>query len=450
MKKAAVITEKIHDFQNFMAGYHSAVWLAGCSGGADSCALLLLLKEAAELEKAKLKCVYFEHHLRGSEGEKDGDFVQELCRKNNIPFQKIELDLSGSSGSIEAAAREARLAGWKKLSGENHGAAVILAHHAGDRRENLILRLMRGANVSGLTSLRKTAYVNGILILRPLLDFERSELEEFLHSRGVEDWRNDWSNADENYDRNFIRNTFFRRFPGKRFDRAIQSLTIDADFIETMAERERHFFKDKDAVPAAEWLRLHPALRHRVLRHYLSGKLGSDFLPGNIFCGKFNDLISGKLKELPIPDSSFVLCRKEDNIAVIQKPETAPPVPEKTGNWQDGELNDFFDFKTVPDYRIVKLPPDQAAFSLELFPRRLEYSPPRPGEKMRVFPSGREEKLKKLRIDAKAPPGYPVLRNADTGEVLWYPGVRHSNAALPENGSEAVILSLKMLDKPLE
>lgn len=442
--------KKLADFRSLMRRYRSRLWLAGCSGGADSCALLLMLDDAAKHENAELRCVYFEHYLRGAEGEKDGDFVRELCRKNGIGFQKIDLAVSEKGHGLEAAAREARLAQWRRLA-EETGGAVLLAHHAGDRRENLILRLMRGGNATSLTSLRKEASFNGMTILRPLLDFERSELEDFLRSRGVADWRNDPSNDDDRYDRNFLRNVFFRRFPAKRFDRSAEALALDADFLEKAAERETEKVAGKDETDAGFWLSLHPALLHRALHRYLSGKLGFDFLPDRAFCEKFRALASGRLQSLSLPGSDLFWCKREGKLRLEAAPAPEPrPAPALRGNWKDGVFDEVFAISQEPDYRVKKLPPRRAAFLLRDFPDELEYSPPLPGETMKIFPSGREEKLKKLRIDAKAPPRAPVLRDGVSGEVLWYPGVRHGVAALPENGETAVILSLKELDKDRE
>ena len=115
----------------------------GFSGGADSTAALLLARKYQSSAGFYLQAVHFNHHLRGSESDAEAKEAAAFAQKYNIPFQCIDLRIPSNS-NLESAARAARLEAWKQILPREKGA-VLLGHHADDRRENLIIRLCRGA-----------------------------------------------------------------------------------------------------------------------------------------------------------------------------------------------------------------------------------------------------------------------------------------------------------------
>lgn len=252
----------------------------GFSGGADSTALLLLLLKwgwAPEL----LEAVHFEHGLRGRESAADALWCREFCSRRHIPFTMVELNLAertGITGSIEDIARNERLAWYCR---HDNASPIVLAHHAGDAAENLLLKLARGGNAGSLTSLRKVRKLWDLTILRPLLDWEKCDLEEFLRSCCVTDWRIDRTNDENCYHRNFIRNFLLKEWVDYHkpvadgIAQTCQVLAMDADFIEQSARSRADELRIADTMPLCTngkfWQELHPALLARVLRIYLAG-----------------------------------------------------------------------------------------------------------------------------------------------------------------------------------
>ena len=165
----------------------------GFSGGADSTAALLLARKYAPRWKCTLEAVHFNHHLRGAESDAEAERAAEFARNLNIPFRCIDLHIDLHE-NLESAAREARLKAWQTLAAGTD-SAVILGHHADDRRENLLIRLCRGSNSHGLSSMRSTSVVGGVTFIRPLLRMTRKEIELFLKENGVNTWAMDSSNA---------------------------------------------------------------------------------------------------------------------------------------------------------------------------------------------------------------------------------------------------------------
>ena len=183
--------------------------LAGVSGGADSIALLLLLLRAG----LDVQAVHFEHGIRGAESVADADFVVKFCRERGVACRVIPLNVPERlrrGENLEAAARRMRLEAWQGLVLEFPGCIIALGHHRDDAVENFLLRFARGGNLSGLTNLRSQKELEGLRIIRPLLELSRAEIEEFLHNEGVDNFRTDLTNLDDAYQRNFLRNNVLR------------------------------------------------------------------------------------------------------------------------------------------------------------------------------------------------------------------------------------------------
>ena len=154
----------------------------GFSGGADSTAALLLARKYQKRFGYDLSAVHFNHHLRGAESDREAQDAEKFAKSLDIPFQCIDLVIPPGE-NLESAARNARLEFWKKIAPP--GSAVLLGHHADDRRENLLIRLCRGSNSWGLSSMRAESTVEGVTFIRPLLKMTRQEIERFLRSCGA-------------------------------------------------------------------------------------------------------------------------------------------------------------------------------------------------------------------------------------------------------------------------
>ena len=174
--------------------------LVALSGGADSVALLLILKDLGY----RIEAAHCNFHLRGEESDRDEDFVKNLCRKQDIAFHVIHFDTKEYADlhqvSIEMAARELRYGYFRQLRQDIGAESVCVAHHRDDAVETLLMNLMRGSGVHGLTGIRAK---NGEIV-RPLLGVSRQEIEDYLHSIG-QDFVTDSTNLVDDVLRNKIR-----------------------------------------------------------------------------------------------------------------------------------------------------------------------------------------------------------------------------------------------------
>ena len=175
-------------------------WAVGVSGGADSVALLSLLRGRADLS---LVVAHLDHQTRAGASAEDARFVQMLASEWNLPFEMARLEdviggVSDPPKNRSAQFCAARLAFFRRVVMEHGLAGVILAHHSDDQAETVLLRLLRGSGFAGLAGMSGRSVVGGLTILRPLLGAPRESLRE--HLRGIgQAWREDQSNQSPQY-----------------------------------------------------------------------------------------------------------------------------------------------------------------------------------------------------------------------------------------------------------
>lgn len=175
--------------------------IVGLSGGPDSVALLCVLKELG------YNCIaaHCNFHLRGKESDRDMNFAIDLAEKKQIPIKLVHFDTKTYAAnhhiSIEMAARELRYEWFSSLMKETDATAVAIAHHSDDVVETLLINLMRGTGLHGLTGIKPK---NGSII-RPLLCVSRHEVLEYLEGMG-QGYVVDSSNNENEYLRNKLRN----------------------------------------------------------------------------------------------------------------------------------------------------------------------------------------------------------------------------------------------------
>jgi tRNA(Ile)-lysidine synthetase-like protein len=181
-------------------------WAVGVSGGADSVALLALLRKRSDLS---LRAVHLDHQTREGASAEDAGFVEMLAKQWRIPCDMARLDqvlpeTPEPPKNRSALFRAARLALFRRVVSAHKLGGVILAHHADDQAETILLRLLRGSSYTGLAGMSARTTIGGLTILRPLLDVPQQALREHLRDLG-QAWREDASNLSPHYARNRVR-----------------------------------------------------------------------------------------------------------------------------------------------------------------------------------------------------------------------------------------------------
>lgn len=175
--------------------------LVGLSGGADSVALLSILKELGY-------CCFAAHchfALRGEESDRDRNFAKHIATKLEVPFIEVQFDTlkyaAENKISVEMACRELRYEWFEKQRIALGCRYLAVAHHRDDSVETVLINLIRGTGISGLTGI---APLNGTVI-RPILSLSRNNVEEYIQQSGL-NYVTDSTNNEVIYVRNKIRN----------------------------------------------------------------------------------------------------------------------------------------------------------------------------------------------------------------------------------------------------
>lgn len=194
--------------------------LLAVSGGNDSiCLASLFLNSSAGRRFAVAHCNF---HLRGEDSDSDEALVAAWCGRNGVRYHKADFDTeqyaSSHNISIEMAARELRYDWFASLCKDNGYYGVAVAHNANDNAETLILNLLRGTGLRGVTGMQVETVVpvtrvelSGVRLLRPMLSFSREQIEEYVAANSLE-YHDDRTNAETVYKRNRIRHLVFPVF----------------------------------------------------------------------------------------------------------------------------------------------------------------------------------------------------------------------------------------------
>lgn len=246
----------------------------GYSGGLDSHALLHALAALPEARTRGLGAIHVDHGLHADSADW-AQHCQATAANLQLPLRIVRVAVPRERGEgLEAAARAARLEAFRRHLPA--GATLVLAHHADDQTETVLLKLLRGGGPEGLRGMRAWRPLGTHGLWRPLLALPRTALQAYAKAHALQ-WIDDPSNADPRHARNFLRQavlpTLRTRWP--QLDRAIghsarwqaaAAEQLDGDAACALAQLQG---LDPATLDWAGWLALGDALRPLTLRAWL-------------------------------------------------------------------------------------------------------------------------------------------------------------------------------------
>ena len=419
--------------------------LAAFSGGADSLALLVLLRELSGKLGIRVAAGHVHHMIRGESADRDAEFCRRFSEEHGIPFyfRKVDVPAYRAAEGLteEEAARILRYRALEEMRAEANADRIAVAHHREDQAETFLFQLIRGSGLKGLSAMQP---VNG-RIIRPLLQEPRSELIAFLRERGLS-WCEDETNALDTGSRAKIRHHVVPALLSVRED-AVANLTRTAEYLGSLDRWLRE--------EAERWLLAHAACTEHTVT--LPAKELPDAVPlqeyvvrlGIEKCGAglkdvtrqhVADVLSlldkqvGKRIGLP---GGAAAERSYDGIVLTgpEAPEDAPAVlpkvtfrifPNKTGlSFPEKEYTKCFDYDKISGSLSVRFREEGDLFSTR---------------------AGTEKKLKDCFIDAKIPRAMrdriPLI--ADGKTVLWAVGFRmNENYKVTEKTGQVLEITVK-------
>ena len=512
--------------------------VAAVSGGADSVCMLLLLDRIRSEVGFSLRAVHVHHGIRGESANEDAQFVSQLCEQLGVRCDVIRVDVPAIAKErgtgIEETAREERYralreacrawereeAGAQSDSGaqvsvaaqadagvqagegaqtdegaeQGSGAQVgrfciAVAHHMEDQAETVLFRMARGSGLTGVAGMRPAAPLPGdpaILVIRPLLQFTRDEIEEIVTEAGT-GWREDESNSDVSYARNRIRSGILPEL-AQINEEAVRHICALA---EESAQAVEYLRSETDAalarctagesgpdslvIDVKTLLLEHPLIADRVLMEALARAAGrrrdltrehvealrdlcaKDGTAEGDFPGGVHALVSGGL--LMFSRKQAAACTSALNGA--SQPAAADLHTEA--------------LLAVARARIgVTLPLDAADYHIEVFPyagtgddapsdtytKWLDYDKiqefpalrtRRAGDRIGLSADGTQKKLSRCLIDAGIPEPLRdrIVFPCVGGDVLWIPGYR-IHAAYKVSGETKRILCITLKESHTE
>jgi len=220
-------------FHEFSISKHLAVAI---SGGCDSMALLLALKNYCTPRNIKISALTIDHKMRANSSY-EATKLNDLLIKQNIIHHIITIPSNLiPKSNIEAKLREIRYQLLSEFCNKNHINFLFVGHHLGDVAENFLIRLMRGSGLDGLSPIKKLSILNNVKIIRPFLEITKDELKNYLRDQKIQ-WFEDETNNDEKFLRNKIRK-FLTSFEDKNIiEKRIYSASKEI-------EKARDFFDE--------------------------------------------------------------------------------------------------------------------------------------------------------------------------------------------------------------
>ncbi len=312
--------------------------LAAISGGPDSVALLLLLRELSLDFSLTIGVSHLNHTLRGKESDRDEEFVFNLAAKFNLPCHIRRSDVSAFAEknrlSLEEAARDVRYGFYNELADEKKYTKIALGHNYDDNAELVLMNLLRGSGTKGIAGIPP---VRGRRIIRPLIRVSREDILDYLTLRN-QDYVVDSSNSDTVFLRNRVRNDLLPLLkkhynPGvaDALNRLSSIVMLEEEWMakETKAVFIRailHRTKSDVHLDKEVFKGLHPALSRRVLRHAIRS-VKKDLR--RITLAHIDDVLNliltgtnGKSLDLPDRIRTFIhngkICFKHENLPLRQ------------------------------------------------------------------------------------------------------------------------------------
>lgn len=419
--------------------------LVAVSGGVDSVVLFSALQRISVSLRVSLHVAHLDHQIRPESAE-DAAFVRNLCSQLDVSCHIEPSDVptlaQKAKLSIEMAGRQARRSFLQKVAEKVNADAIALAHHRDDQVETFMLRLLRGSGQSGLAAMR----IHQGLWWRPLLNCSRDQILDYARQHDL-DWVEDESNKNPDFLRNRLRHQLLPQLLavnpnfGRRVAGLTQQIQIEEDFWQKQVEQAMSELvlpsQDGLRLRRQSMLRLHPALRVRIIREALRQVRGDLQRIEAIHLQAIEALLTGprSQSQLDLPE-----CWVARRYETLWFREEAPMLPV------DFDLNlPSFGELELPDGRVVRtsiqdeLEGESATvteYSLAHLSQPLRIRSWMPGDRFKPLGMSGHKKLKSFfsdnRTEIEERLKVPILVCGDI--ILWVVGERRSDYAIAKQG----------------
>ena len=426
--------------------------VVGLSGGADSVSLLLLLQSAAKKRDLELTAVHVHHGIRGEEADRDAAFAEQLCEKYEIAFRCVHVDipaLAAAQGwTLEEAGRKERYRIFEEIREQVGAEWIAVAHQKQDQAETMLFHLIRGSSLRGMGGMRP---VSG-RIIRPLLDTDRAELEQWLREQEIT-WCEDSTNQELDASRNILRLSVIPLLQQLQPDvtgilsQEAALFAEAADYLRCQAETEfrTQQTETETSLSVSRLQGLHPALRREVLYLALCKAAGAkkDLTAHHVeLLMGLCELQSGRRLMLPYE----IEAERQYDRLYFRRRQADTQEPDMCAEKIQGkvQLVSGADARKIAENDCTKCFDYANIEGIPMFRHR------RPGDRIILYADGRGKKLQDFLTDRKIPARKrnQLLLLASGSEILWIPGIRRSAVhRIGEQTERAVLVQLSEEEK---
>ncbi len=426
--------------------------LAAVSAGKDSCVILDILYRIRDDIGFELAVAHFDHQLR-PESAAEGEFVEHLADIYGIKCYRGGDDIGklAQGKNLQQVARQRRYAFLRSTADLIGANKIAVAHHALDQAETLLLHLLRGSGIEGLSAMSPEQGD----IIRPLLTAFPQEIEDYRATHNLS-FCQDQSNFSEKYLRNKIRLSLIPQLLAYN-PNIVESLNITADicrednnFLDELAEIEfAEIWLDQNmALSGSAFDRLPLSLKLRVLRKAYCLVAGESLELSYRQTSDMSELKEEQSLSLP---GGVIVYRRED----IYFAKSKPPLPEHQQIIKPSLQNQFtalddwgWSYTAVINDNKTDINSDSIRLPAELL-ADLYFRCRHEGDAVPSRGKSSKRKLKEIFIDAKIPPvqraNWPLLLYKD--QIIWIPFLYKNNnfSVLHNKDQNGLLLSLKKI-----
>lgn len=439
--------------------------VVGLSGGPDSVCLLHILSRLKEELDLEIYAAHLNHQIRGIEAQKDAFYISKLCEEMGITFFIKSINVpeycEKNGVSIEEGARKLRYEMFYEIKNNTRANKIAIGHNLNDQAETILMRMMRGTGLQGLKGIE---YIRDGVIIRPILDIERNDIEEYCKQNKLNP-RIDKTNLESIYTRNKIRLELIPYMKDNFNSNIIESivrmgnsLRSDNDYIESEAlikfNEVSKINSDSVELNLKPYVNLHNSMKVRILRNAIKHILGdTNFIDQR----HIDDIIEledeSKIdKVINLPRGIYVYRKKNSIILtnkeiVIEEIEFCYNIPSN-GFIKVKEIGTIIETQVVSIDKYKRSKSDKSCkwFDFNKIKGGIVVRNRRSGDKIKL--SGGSKKIKDLFIDIKIPKEdrckVPVI--ADDQGILSVGNFRNSeNYKIDEETKEVLKVSFKKL-----
>jgi tRNA(Ile)-lysidine synthase len=426
--------------------------LVGVSGGPDSVGLLCILAALRRKLAIDLVAAHINHHLRGAASDADEQCAATVATNLGVPFVRADLTARlRDASNLESRARELRYRALHRLARNTDCARIATGHTRDDQAETVLLRLIRGSGIGGLSGIEP---IRADGVIRPLLDCARREVEAYVRAVGQR-YRIDESNMDQRFLRARVRHGVLPILAElnplivDHLARLARLSAAEKQIVQAWTTDQLGALQQDGRLDVERLRALSPNLHRHVVRAWL---LDSGFRPARLTARHVDAVmrlalgssVSGEVKL-----SDDVVARRYGLLQVgrgltrgiatcVLRPGA---VTTLEGGWRIAVD------QIKPERKAMRSSADlwSAVCDADALADSLVVRPARAGERVRPLGlAGRHRKLSDVFIDRKVPAAerkhYPVVSYGE--EILWVPGVIRSEL-LRVDEKTTVVLRLR-------